>query len=275
MIVGVFDSGIGGLSFFRELDRKYPWISRIYLGDHANLPYGEKSKQEIARLAYKGAKHLLDLGCTELVIACNTASILAFPSIREALGREKRAANIFDISSPTIELLQALIQQKMELMAKENYRIGIFATLATVESGYFEKNILSLGDIEVQQVACHRLVEVIENASSTDCIRDCIHLYVQEMKQKFLGVNPNIVILGCTHYSVVKDIFIEVIGGDCIILSQESLLLKNLFNSVVASICAPTQPIRRLLTTGDAGAASRAANFLTASICFDFEHTKI
>ncbi len=275
MMLGVLDSGIGGLSFFREVDRQYPWISRIYLGDHANLPYGEKSKQEVARHAYQGARHLLDLGCTELVIACNTASILAFPSIKEELGRETRAVKIFDISSPTIELLQALILQEMELMTQEKYRIGIFATLATVESGYFQKEIASLGDIEVQQVACHRLVGVIESAISTDCIRDCIHLYAQEMKRKFFGKNPHIIILGCTHYSVVKDIFIEVIGGGCNILSQESALLKRLFSSVVKPMCTSAQPVRRLLTTGDAAVVSRAARFLTARACFDFEQTKI
>lgn len=83
MTIGVFDSGVGGLSFFRELDRKYPLVSRIYLGDHANIPYGEKSPEEIARLTYIGASELADLGCTKIVIACNTASILAVPSVRE------------------------------------------------------------------------------------------------------------------------------------------------------------------------------------------------
>ena len=75
-MIGVFDSGVGGLSLFRELDTLHPLVSRIYLGDHANLPYGEKSQPEIVRLTSAGVSQLLALGCTEIFIACNIASIL-------------------------------------------------------------------------------------------------------------------------------------------------------------------------------------------------------
>jgi glutamate racemase len=274
MTIGVFDSGVGGLSFFRELDQRHPSVSRIYLGDHANLPYGLKSQKEIVRLTNIGVSQLIALGCTEIVIACNTASVLAASSIKENLNRTSSKTRIFDISSPTIGFLESELKSKEHASEKKKYKIGVFATLATVKSSYFSEKINGFGNAEVQQVICHELVEVIENYSSIDRIRACIYSYVHQLKQKFSDTIPHVVILGCTHYSVVREIFDEALGESCEILSQESLLLDHMLNFKALPVHASTRPVRRLLTTGDASKASMAAKFLSGDNYFDFEHLK-
>ena len=275
MIVGVFDSGVGGLAFFRELDRRHPEVSRIYLGDHANLPYGEKTSEEIIELTCNGVAQLIGLGCNRIVVACNTASVLALPALEEKLSLMGDQINLFDITSPTIRYFEEssnLDATPMSSRVGERWRVGIFATSATVRSEYFTKKISQVGRTEVQQVACHQLVDAIENSESPDQIRSWITSYVEQLNMQFSGRRPHIVVLGCTHYSVVRKYFHEILGDDCKILSQEDLLLQDL--SVTANYAPPSglPTIRRLLTTGNIGRANSAAKFLAGEIAYEFEY---
>lgn len=278
MVVGVFDSGIGGLSFFRELDRQHPSASRIYLGDHANLPYGEKSPEEIIRMTYAGVSQLADFGCDRIIIACNTASIFAAASIKSWFCREKNKVRILDITSPTIRFIQCQlksIERKLTESHKRTCRVGVFATSATVQSNYFKTEIGRLGNTEVHQVACHQLVELIENSKPIEYMRACICSYVDELHRKFFGLSPHFVILGCTHYSVVRDLFCGVLGEDCRILNQEHLLLEHLLAIDAFPDCNSTPPVRRLLTTGDKNKANKAARLLAGEQCFEFENFQL
>ena len=275
MTIGVFDSGIGGLAFFQELDRYYPSLSKVYLGDHANLPYGEKSPEEIARLTYIGVIKLADLGCTRIVIACNTASILAVPYIKERLHDSKYQIEIIDISSPTIRFLKSQLNSVTCSFSKsvgEKWRVGVFATSATAQSEYFKTEIKQLKNTNVQQVACHQLVEFIENARSVEDMSKCICTYVGDLCRKFSGEQPHIVLLGCTHYSLVLDFFRKALGDECKILCQERLLMEYMHDLDVFSTCTSKPSIRRLLTTGDKNKANTAAKCLRGDNFFEFEH---
>lgn len=274
MILGVFDSGVGGLAFFRELDRRHPEVSRIYLGDHANLPYGEKTSDEIIELTCNGVAQLINLGCNRIVVACNTASVLALPTLEAKLKLMGDQIDLFDITTPTIRYLENSFSKESYAISprdEKRWRVGVFATSATVRSEYFTKIISHGGRVEVQQVACHQLVDAIENSESPDQIRLRISSYVEQLNLKFFGKLPHIVVLGCTHYSVVRKYFREVLGDDCKILSQEDLLLQDL--SIAPNSTSPktAQTIRRLLTTGNIGKANSAAKFLTGDITYEFE----
>lgn len=278
MTVGVFDSGVGGLAFFRELDRRRPLVPRIYLGDHANLPYGEKSSEEIIQLTCSGVIQLVDLGCTRIVVACNTASILAVPSLKAELCKLDKKIDLFDISSPTIRYFENsmnLDTSKSTRGLGEKCRVGIFATPATVRSEYFSKEINRLGSAEVQQVACHQLVDAIENSDSMEYIRSRIYFYVDQLNQKFSGLQPHIVVLGCTHYSVVRDIFHEILGKDCQIINQEQLLMEDFVGIANYSYPESMPATRRLLTTGNISKANTAARFLADESTFEFEHLQL
>lgn len=185
---------------------------------------------------------------------------------------------ILDISSPTIRYLKYQLSPakgKFSVSKGEKCRVGVFATLATVRSEYFKKEINRLGGTEVHEVACHQLVDVIENASSLESIRARICLYVDQLHHKFSGFRPHFVVLGCTHYSVVRDLFREALGEDCEILSQEHLLIEHMLDLDMLPIRTSTPSVRRLLTTGDKNKANKAAGFLSDGNLFDFEHLQL
>lgn len=240
------------------------------MGDHANLPYGEKSQDEIIKMTCEGVTQLIALGCTVIFIACNTASILAAPFVRNRFDKGG-AIKIFDISSSTIGFLESNFFEKSHATVSDEYNIGVFATLATVKSGYFSEEIEKLGNLKVQQVICHQLVDLIENSASIDVIRRCVHFYVDELKKKFDGKNPRIVILGCTHYSLVKDIFVEALGDGCNIVNQEVLMLSCIDVNAFLLKTSKT-PFRRVLTTGNVIKSNMAAKFLLGENNFNFVH---
>lgn len=278
MIIGVFDSGVGGLAFFRELDRRHPEISRIYLGDHANLPYGEKTPEEIIDLTCNGVTQLIGLGCDRIVVACNTASVLAVPALKAKLRLMGDRIDLFDITSPTIRYFENssnLNALPISGSVEERWRVGIFATSATVRSEYFTKEITRVAPAEVQQVACHQLVDAIENSESPEQIRSWINSYVDQLNLQFSGRRPHIVVLGCTHYSVVRDFFHETLGDDCHVLSQEDLLMEDFAEISNYPHPGALPTIRRLLTTGNIGKANTAAKFLAGEIIYEFEHLQL
>ena len=181
--IGFFDSGVGGLSVYSRFRKLLPSENTIYFGDTKNLPYGNKSKEELIGFA----KNILDFfkskNVKAVVIACNTSSALAYDAIKD------------DYEFP----IYPIIQSCAKIIANKNYsKIGVFATQGTVNSSAYKKEIYKYNkNILVKEIACPNWVNIVEsgNINTTEAIQD-IKLHVDEM----LKFNPDKIILGCTHY---------------------------------------------------------------------------
>ena len=194
MKVGLFDSGIGGLTVLRTLMKKYPNNEYIYYGDTLNVPYGNKSREELLVLSKNNMEFLISKGAELIIIACGTVSSNCLDYLKESY-----SVPILSIVSPTIEYLKS-----------SNYKnIGVIATNATINSHIFKN---SLTDKNVIEIATPELVPIIEG-NRLDEIDPVIHSYLD-------GIDIDALVLGCTHYPLVKDKISSIISCDIIDMSE-------------------------------------------------------
>jgi len=194
--IGIFDSGVGGLTVYRALHERLPNERFVYLGDTARVPYGTKSLATVERYAVENSKFLEAHGIKLLVVACNTASALALPAIRRA------------IQVPVIGVIEPGSRAAVEVARGEN--IGVIATEATVNSGAYAKAIAALGATgDVIERACPLFVSLAEEGwANTDVARVVAKDYLSGFTKTTLGA----LVLGCTHYPILKDVIGETVG---------------------------------------------------------------
>lgn len=215
-MIGVFDSGVGGLSVHRALVQRLPQADFTYLADQANAPYGVRTGEEIVELTKAGCIRLFDRGASLVVLACNTASAIALrrlqqtwlPGYRKELGRP---VNILGIIVPTIEKATGLPWEHEAERRGEKVQqldiLGVFATQATVRSRVYEIEIdKRKQDLAVFSEACPELVPLIEGDASAVELAKAVEGHVQALKTR-IGRYPDRVVLGCTHYEIIADIF--------------------------------------------------------------------
>jgi glutamate racemase len=196
--VGVFDSGVGGLTVLHECLVTMPQEDFVYLGDHARLPYGPRPLDEVRRFAHEIGAFLEAQDVKLVVVACNSATSAALPQLQE------------ELTVPVVGVITP--EAHAAVQATRNRRIGLLATQATVEAGRYAKLIGDLdAGVELFQVACPRLVPLIESddpfaAETIEAVRE----YAAPLKDA--GVDT--VILGCTHYPLIRPIFQRVFGRD-------------------------------------------------------------
>jgi glutamate racemase len=214
-MVGVFDSGFGGLTVHRALIEALPGRDFVYLGDNRNAPYGVRPPIDVLNLTCAALERLFAEGCTLVVVACNTASTVALRWIQQqwlpVRRREDRIGrNVIGIVAPTIEAATGIgwdqngtaVQQ-----AEQSSTIAIFGTRRTVESECYPVEIgKRRPDIRVVQQACPELAGSIERGLPRDELHALVKLYVNELLRK-LDAAPDRVILGCTHFPLVADLF--------------------------------------------------------------------
>ncbi len=200
MRVGVFDSGVGGLTVLKRLIEKYPKNDYIYFGDTKNVPYGEKNKKELFDLSSKIVEFFIENNIDLIVIACGTISSNCYTELKN-----KYSIPIIDIISPTIKYV-----------TMNNYdNIGVIATTRTIDSHIFRD---LLKDITVYEEACSEFVNLIEN-----------DLYDEIDIDKHLSkIDSDTIILGCTHYPLIKD----KIKRNCIDMADNIVLPDNNGNSL-------------------------------------------
>lgn len=187
--IGIFDSGVGGLTVYREVCRLLPLEEVIYLGDTARVPYGTKSADVVLKYALQDSLFLMDLGVKLIVIACNTATACALPYLRERL------------RVPVIGVIEPGAQAALAM--SKGRRVGIIATEGTIRSGAYEKALRAI-DASVQCFGCATplLVPLVEeNIVQPAIIDPILRHYLSDMK-KF---DPDSLILGCTHYPILAD----------------------------------------------------------------------
>jgi glutamate racemase len=188
--IGIFDSGIGGLTVAKAIQRVLPGESLIYFGDTLHLPYGEKSPKAITRYSEEITDFLLSKGCKCIVIACNTASSIAYEAVKKRVGNK---AVVFNVIDPVAEYVATHFDDK---------KIGIIATKATVKSGMYLKKIQKINPtLEVSSYATPLLAPMIEEGFFNNKIsRTIINSYLSNVKLK----NIKALILACTHYPLIK-----------------------------------------------------------------------
>lgn len=179
MKIGVFDSGIGGLTVLKRLIDKYPNNEYIYYGDTKNIPYGDKSIDELKVLASNIVEFLINKNVDMIVIACGTVS----SNLSDYL-KEKYNIKIIDIISPVINYLNN----------SEYEKIGVIATNATINSKVFSKSL----NKDIKEVACPMFVPIIESNNLTE-LQKYLNTYLNDLKDR------DIIVLGCTHYPLIKD----------------------------------------------------------------------
>ena len=195
-MIGVFDSGIGGLTVVRALKHHLPDYDILYFGDTARTPYGTKSPETVIQYAIEDAEMLLQKGAQMLVVACNTASSVATVTLKERLD-----VPILEVISPAV---------KMAVSDSKRTRVGIIGTRATVNSGVYEDKIKAVRpDMKVYGQPCPLLVPLVEEGwLEKGETRKIVKKYLHPLKLKQI----DILILGCTHYPLLKKIIQAKIG---------------------------------------------------------------
>jgi glutamate racemase len=281
MAVGVFDSGVGGLSIHRALVDRIPEADFIYLGDQKHAPYGERSGEEIVELTRRGCETLFDAGASIVVLACNTASAVALRRLqstwladfRKTIGRP---VNVLGIIVPTIEAATGLPweHEAERRGAKiENVDVlGIFCTTATARSRVYEIEIdKRRQDLAVFTEPCIGLAGMIEAGESEEKLKAVVESRVQALKTR-IGRYPDRAILGCTHYEIIGGLFTDVLPKGTPLIHQPSSVADALEKYIARhpDYDVGTSGRRRFLTTGEPGLQSQmVAAFWGAPVTFE------
>ena len=217
--IGIFDSGIGGLTVARAIKALCPNESLIYFGDTAHLPYGDKSPESIRHYSTKITEFLLEKNCKAIVIACNTASSLAWSQVKATTGT---SVQVFDVVRPVVRHIAQTFQNKT---------VGIIGTKGTINSRVYSKRIRAANpSIQVKSMATPLLASMIEEGFFDNKISNTIiNAY---LGSRYLN-NIDAIVLACTHYPLIKkevDAFYE---GKVEILDNAEIVAKNVHNFLV------------------------------------------
>jgi glutamate racemase len=235
-VIGVFDSGFGGLTVHRALIEALPERDFIYLGDNRNAPYGTRSPIEVLNLTCAGLERLFAEGCTLAIVACNTASVVALRWIQQQWLPARRredgiARNVIGIVVPTIEAATGIGWDEDGAAERETMQsstIAVFATRRTVETGCYPIEIRKRRpDIAVVQQACPELAGSIERGAARRDLRALVERYAGELAAQS-GTAPECVILGCTHYPLVADLFAAALPRGVRIIDQPEATARAL-----------------------------------------------
>ena len=218
-MIGVFDSGFGGLTILRELRRVLPENDFLYLGDNARSPYGSRSFETIHRYTWQAVSYLFEQGCPLVIIACNTASARALRTIQQQdLIKSSYSGRVLGIIRPTAE--------EIGLYSKTGH-IGVFATPGTV---YSESYLIEIQhffkDLKVSQQACPLWASLVENGELNS---EGARYFIKRDVDSLLEKDPDIdtILLGCTHYPLIADQIREFLPKNVQLLSQGPIVAQK------------------------------------------------
>ncbi|MNX41739.1 Glutamate racemase 1 [compost metagenome] len=255
--IGLYDSGIGGLSVVREVFRQLPHEAVLYFGDTARVPYGGRSVEELISFNREILGILLERGAKAILVACNTSSAVAL----DALDAE--------CPVPILGLIEAGARAAVRCGSK----IGIIATAATIASGAHARAIASIRpDAEVLPVACPRLVPMIE---SGDWNSDRAAAVVIESLGPLLDADLDALVLGCTHYPIIASLIQSIVGPGVKLVdpAQEAVRALGEILAGHALLAEPVAgPAHTFLVSGDADAFALSANRLFGTLAGSVEH---
>jgi len=202
--IGIFDSGIGGLTVVRQVSKLLPSEKLIYFGDTARVPYGSKSPQVVRKFALQDALFLSDKNVKAMIVACNTASAEALDLLRKE----------FDI--PIIGVIKPGAGAAAKVT--NGGKIGVIGTYGTIASGAYEAELLAAdSSLEVESVACPLLVPLVEEGWES---RDVTKAILREYLSPLIDNNIDTLILGCTHYPMLKPLIQEIVGDKVVLIDS-------------------------------------------------------
>jgi len=214
--IGVFDSGVGGLTVLHELLVRLPCEDFVYLGDTARFPYGERSPEQIAGFAAEIAEELLRRRCKLLVIACNSATAAALPALERRMMETTLGVDVLGVVRP--EALRAVA-------ATRNGRIGLLATPTTVASGSYERAVAAVDPhVALHPVACPELASIIQEGRQFD---ERAVASVRESCAPLREAGVDTVILGCTHYPLISPMLQRMLGPEVTLVSSGGALARQ------------------------------------------------
>jgi glutamate racemase len=247
--IGIFDSGVGGLTVARAIIDQLPNESIIYLGDTANTPYGPKPLSEVRTLAISVMDRLVDEGVKLLVIACNTASAAV---LRDARERYTEGRGI-----PVVEVIQPAVRRAVA--STRNRKIGVIGTQATVNSKAYDDAFAAAVDLDVVSVACPEFVSYVERGvTSGPELIALAETYLEPIKASQVDT----LVLGCTHYPLLTGALSYVMGDQVTLVSSAEETAKDVYHTLSQHNLLRTEqskPTLRFQATGDADSFAKLA----------------
>ena len=245
--IGVFDSGVGGLTVVRAIVDLLPNEPILYLGDNGRFPYGPRSVEEIRAFGLELADALVRRGVKMLVVACNSIEVAAISDVAEAHG------------VPVVGVVEP--GARAAVRATRNRKVGMIGTEATVASGAYDRAVGALrGDVELRSVACPAFVDHVERGdTSSPELLEAARRYLVPLDEG--GIDT--LILGCTHYPMLSGLIQLVMGGDVVLVSSAEETAKDVYATLVDSSLLrqeSTDPEHEFLTTGDPETFQRVAH---------------
>ncbi|MEJ1991439.1 MAG: glutamate racemase [Maritimibacter sp.] len=268
MAVGIFDSGLGGLTVLDAVSKRLPDVPFVYFGDNAHAPYGVRDADDVFNLTTAAVERMWEEGCDLVILACNTASAAALRRMQDSwLPQGKRALGVF------VPLIEALTERDWgdnspprEVGVKH---VALFATPATVASRAFQRELAfrAIG-VDVEAQACGGVVDAIEDGDMI-LAEALVRSHVEALTRKM--PKPEAAILGCTHYPLMEQVFQDALGPDVNVFSQANLVAASLADYLERHpqmLGSGTES--KFLTTGNPRKVSdHATQFLRRKITFE------
>ncbi len=228
-VIGIFDSGVGGLTVQKAIFERLPWLDTIYLGDTARVPYGTKSASVVTQYSLRNARFLVARDVDLLVVACNTASAVALPALRDAL-----AIPVIGVVEPGA---------RAAVRASRTGRIGVIGTPSTIASGAYQRAIRTFRpDAEVIARACPLFVPLAEEGW-TDPADEVVRAAVRRYLAPIAEAHVDTLVLGCTHYPLLKAAIARALAGVVLVDSADAIAAEvgDRLGTAVPAPAAPAQ----------------------------------
>lgn len=239
--IGIFDSGVGGLTVARAILDQLPNESTLYIGDTARGPYGPRPLAEVRDFALETLDFLVEQGVKALVIACNTASAAMLRDARERY------------SIPVIEVIQPAVRRAVA--ATRSGRVGVIGTRATIESSAYLDAFAAAPQLRIESIACPLFVEFVERGETSG---EAITKIAREYLKPMINADIDTLVLGCTHYPLLTGVISYVMGNDVSLVSSAEETAKGLYRVLVENSLlrgsSENPSTHKFLATGDARA---------------------
>ncbi|MDE2139963.1 MAG: glutamate racemase [Gammaproteobacteria bacterium] len=257
--IGIFDSGVGGLTVLRAIAARLPAERFLYLGDTARLPYGTKSAESVTRYALQAATYLVERGIKLLVVACNTASAVAMPALAEKFA-----------PLPVIGVVEAGAEAAVR--ASRSGHIAVLATESTVRGGAYERAIHARrADARVFSQACSLFVALVEEGWTRGPLVEAVaREYLQPLLAEKMRDGLDCLVLGCTHFPLLRETILQVAGAEVTLVDSGETVAQTVAETLAQrqlACAAGARGRHRFLATDDAGRFARVGGrFLGAEI---------
>jgi glutamate racemase len=234
--IGIFDSGVGGLTVARSIIDQLPGESILYVGDSARGPYGPRPLAEVRTFSLEILDQLVAAGCKALVIACNTASAAMLRDARER----------YDI--PVLEVIQPAARRAVS--ATRSGKVGVIGTNATIDSGAYLDAFAAAPQLEITSIACPLFTEYVERGETSG---EQITKIAKEYLQPLVDKKIDTLVLGCTHYPLLTGVISYVMGNEVTLVSSAEETAKDLYRELVEKdlLNNSGKPTYRFVSTGE------------------------